>query len=108
MPAYQELEKRFKRLSALGEALGMLHWDMAVLMPAGGAEARAEQLAALKLTRHELLTAPAVADWLDEAEADPPNDPWSAANLAEMRRSWVHASAVEADLLEASSKAGSA
>ena len=108
MSAYQELEKRFKRLSALGEALGMLHWDMAVLMPAGGAEARAEQLAALKLTRHELLTAPEVADWLDEAEADPPKDPWAAANLAEMRRSWVHGSAVPADLLEASSKAGSA
>ena len=108
MAAYQELEKRFKRLSALGEALGMLHWDMSVLMPAGGAGARTEQLAALKLTRHELLTAPEVADWLNEADADPPADPWQAANLAEMRRSWVHASAVDAELLEASTKAGSA
>jgi hypothetical protein len=26
-------------------ALGALHWDMATMMPAGGAEARAEQLA---------------------------------------------------------------
>lgn len=85
----------------------MLHWDMSVLMPTGGAEARAEQLAALKLTRHELLTDPQVGDWLSEAEADPPGDPWKAANLREMRRAWVHGSAVDADLLEALSRASS-
>lgn len=85
----------------------MLHWDMSVLMPSGGAEARAEQLAALKLTRHEMLTDPRVAEWLDAAEADPPADPWRAANLREMRRAWVHGSAVEADLLEAMSRASS-
>ena len=105
MTAYQELEKRFRRMAALGEATGMLHWDMAVLMPPGGAEARTEQLAALKLTVHEMKTDPRLAELLDEAEAAPPADPWQAANLREMRRNWVHANAVGADLVEALTRA---
>ena len=51
MTAYQQLEARFRRLGALGEALGVLHWDSATMMPDGGADARAEQLATLKLHR---------------------------------------------------------
>ena len=108
MSAYDELEKTFKRLSALGEAAGVLHWDMAVMMPAGGAAARAEQLAALKLTRHEMLTGARLGDLLDEAAGEKNSDPWRAANLREMGRARVHAGAVEGDLLEAASKAGSA
>lgn len=108
MTAYEELERRFRRLSALGQALGMLHWDMAVMMPPGGAETRSAQLTALKLTRHELLTAPQVAEWLDAAESEPLDDPWKAANLREMRRAWIHASVVAPDLLEALSTASTA
>jgi len=107
MDTYRELEKVFHRLSALGDAEGILHWDMSVIMPSGGADARAEQLAALKLTIHELLTAPLVADLLDQAEAAPPTDQWQAANLREMRRHWRHATAIESGLVEALSKASS-
>ena len=41
-------------MAALGEAAGILHWDMSVLMPPGGVDARTEQLTALKLTTHEM------------------------------------------------------
>ena len=108
MSAYTELETRFKRIAALGEAAGMLHWDMSVLMPPGGADSRTEQLTALKLTTHEMKTDAALADLLDEAEKLPPDDPWHAANLREMRRSWIHANAVDAPLVEAMSRACSA
>lgn len=107
MTAYSDLEIRFHRLGALDQAEGILHWDMSVIMPSGGADARAEQLAALKLTTHELLTSPGMAAALDETEAEPPDDPWQAANLREMRRRWTHANAVEAALVEALSKASS-
>ena len=69
MSAYRELEEIFARIAALGEAAGMLHWDMSVMMPVGGAEARAEQLAALRLTTHEMLTDARTLALLDEAEA---------------------------------------
>ncbi|WP_439817395.1 carboxypeptidase M32 [Zavarzinia sp. CC-PAN008] len=105
---YARLEQRFRRIAHLGGAAAILDWDSAVMMPPGGAEARGNQLSALKLTMHELITDPAVGDLLDAAEAAPPNDPWCAANLGLMRRQWRHANALPADLVEALSHAGHA
>ena len=106
MTAYSDLEARFRRMSALGEAAGVLHWDRAVLMPEGGAEARSDQLAALAMTRHEMITDDLLSDLLDQATDDVADDPWCAANLAEMRRDQLHACAVPADLVEALSTEG--
>ena len=47
LAAYRELEVRFARMSHLHGAKAVLHWDSATMMPPGGAEARAEQLATL-------------------------------------------------------------
>ncbi|WPZ35690.1 carboxypeptidase M32 [Thalassobaculum sp. OXR-137] len=105
-PATDALETRFRRLSALSGAAGMLGWDQHVLMPSGGAQARAEQLATLSVLRHELLTAPAVVDDLAAAQGERV-DGWRAANLAEMRRTHAHATALSSDLVEALSRAGS-
>ena len=105
--AYRALERRFHRLSVLGGVSGILGWDMSVIMPDGGAEARGEQLATLSVLSHELLTAPDMADLLDAAGAEALED-WPAANLALMRREYAHATAVPADLVEARSKASSA
>ncbi len=104
--AYAELSVRFRRLSAISGALAVLEWDRAAMMPVGGAEARAEQVAALGVLHHELLTAPAVGALLDHAEAEATGlDPWQAANLRAMRRGWRHATALSADLVEAKLRA---
>ena len=105
--AYGRLEALWRRLSHLGDAIGALHWDQSVMMPPGGAPARAEQIATLSVLRHELLVDPKIGDLLSEAEPETVEDPWRAANLAEMRRRWVHATAVPGDLVEAMSRAGS-
>jgi carboxypeptidase Taq len=108
MTAYTELEARFRRLGAVEETTAMLHWDAAAMMPAGGAAARAEQLATLRSIAHQLLTAPEIADRLAAAEADADGlGAWQRANLREMRRRWRHAAAVAPDLVEASSHARS-
>jgi carboxypeptidase Taq len=105
---YKLLEGRFHRLAALNEAAGMLHWDMAAMMPPGGAETRAEQLAQLRLVCHEILADPAMAGLLGEAESRREElDPWAASNLHEMRRQWIHATALEPRLVEALSRASS-
>lgn len=103
--SYTRLEERFKRLAALRDAQAVLSWDQAVMMMPGGALGRGEQLAALETSRHALLVAPEVSDWLDAAEAAPEADPWRAANVVEMRRVWRHAAAVPADLVDALAKA---
>jgi carboxypeptidase Taq len=105
---YHALEARFARLGTLQEAAAVLHWDAATLMPTGGATARAEQLATLKVVCHEVLTDAALPELFDGAQAQNDLDPWQHANLAEMRRRWAHATAVPADLVEALSKACSA
>jgi carboxypeptidase Taq len=109
MTTHAELRRRFARLAAIGDALGILQWDTETMMPAGSAGGREEQLATLKVLRHELLTDPATADLLEQAEraaaASNDADPWEAANLREMRRAWRHAAAVPADLVEANSRA---
>jgi len=104
MSAYQVLHDRFKRLGALAGAESMLHWDMAAMMPPGGAEARAEQLAALQVLRHEILTAEDTGALLQEAAGEA-LDPWRGANLREMRRAWIGATALEPRLVEAFAKA---
>src|SRR5262245_57878568 len=108
MTAYQELETRFGRLGAVEEAIAMLHWDAAAMMPSGGAAARTEQLATLRLIAHQLATAPDLADLLAGAEEDADSlGDWQRANLREMRRRWRHATAVPSDLIEAYSRARS-
>ena len=104
--AYHDLEQRFARLNALREAAGVLHWDTAVLMPSGGADARGEQLAALDVTCHAMLTDSAVADLFAQAgDAAGQLGPWQQANLREMRRAWRHATAMPVELVEALTRA---
>lgn len=104
MTPYRQLESLFRRIEALEEVGRVLDWDAAVMMPPGGAQARAEQLAALRLIVHRELSAPEIGDLLEAAEGE---DPWEVANLREMRRRHTHASALPADLVEALSRARS-
>ena len=106
MSAYAALEARFRRLGLLGGAAAMLQWDWATMMPPGGAEPRAAQLAELALIRHETLTDAAVCDLLDEAEGET-LDAWQRANLARMWRRWREAAALPGDLVQALSAASS-
>ena len=100
--AYSLLERQFGRIGNLDGALSMLDWDQAVIMPEGGAAARAGQLATLKLIRHEILCSPEMADLLAVVEAGAQHlDGWQTANLARMRRAWRNATALPADLVEA-------
>ncbi len=107
--AYTELEGRFARMSDVSGALAVLHWDQATMMPEGGAQARADQLAALSVIRHEMITAGDMSDLLDEADqATGGLNDWQRANLYEMRREHTHASAVPSSLVAKRSKASSA
>ncbi len=106
--AYPELEARFGRLGAVEEAIAVLHWDAAAMMPAGGSAARAEQIATLRVMAHELLSASEISDLLAAAEAEANSlGVWQRANIREMRRRWRHAAAVPADLIDALSRARS-
>jgi carboxypeptidase Taq len=104
--AYAKARRIFSRIGRLEQASAFLQWDQATMMPEGGAEDRAEQLATLAGLSHDLLTAPETAAALAEAEAG--TDPWEQANLALMRHRLRRASAVPRDLVEAEARAAAA
>ncbi len=107
MKAYQKLERKFERLNRLQEAMSVLYWDMAAMMPAGGAEARSEQLATLRGIHHEMLTDDENVDLFAAAADGASLGGWDRANLEEMRRLWMHATCVPSELVEESSRRGS-
>jgi carboxypeptidase Taq len=106
MSAYPALETRFRRLSDIGGALAVLHWDRNTMMPVGGNAVRADQVATLRQIAHEILTSAETGELLEQAQAEAAGlDPWQAANLREMRRSYLRATALEPDLVAAQARA---
>jgi carboxypeptidase Taq len=104
--AYRTLEERFKRLSDIRGALAVLEWDQQVMMPRGGNETRAEQVATLRQIAHELLTDESTGGLLAEAEAERDGlDPWQRANLREMRRAYTRSIALDPALVAALARA---
>lgn len=104
--AYRSLERRFARLSDIEGATAILGWDQAVWMPKGGAEARGRQLATLGRLAHDLLTDAALGPLFADAEVLAGDlDPWQRANLREMKRLWLEATAVDPELVEHAARA---
>lgn len=84
---YQQLEQEFRRLHALRSVANLLRWDATVMMPRGSAEQRGEQLAALEMECHGILTAPKISRLLERAAANAVGlNEWQQANLRLMRR----------------------
>jgi len=104
---YQALEGRFRRLFALRDAEAFLTWDLAAMMPPGGADSRAEQLAELRAVQHNFLAAPDMGELIEAASGAGLND-GEAANLREMRALWRRAAALPEDLVSELSRACSA
>ena len=70
MAALEALRERLGELSDLVELERLAAWDQRTMMPPGGAEARARQLATLERLSHARGTDDALGAWLDELEAD--------------------------------------
>ncbi|MGD0166079.1 MAG: carboxypeptidase M32 [Gaiellaceae bacterium] len=66
--ALDELKRELGELKDLGRIAALLAWDQQVMMPAGGAAARADQLSTLGRIIHERATSPELGKLLDAAE----------------------------------------
>jgi len=67
--AVQRLKAHLAPIVDLRHAAAVLGWDQQTHMPPGGGQARAEQLATLSRTIHEMFTAPRTRELLEAAEA---------------------------------------
>ena len=101
MTAYTELEARSTHLTQLREVQAIAHWDEACMMPSGGGARRGEALATLTGLIHDKAADPAIGELLNKARAGEALNDWQSANLAEIERGWVEATAVPGDLVRA-------
>jgi Zn-dependent M32 family carboxypeptidase len=106
--SYAALVEYQRRLWQLRHVEAFAAWDEATMMPEGGGAARAEALSALRGFIHQQATRADLADLFAAAAAEVGQLlPWQQANLREMEREWVHATALPQDLVEAMSRAES-
>ena len=114
--ALEELRQRLGEINDLSRAASLLAWDERTMMPAAGAEARAETLATLARIRHEMFIRDEIGRLVDEVRSGPEGDaePGTsiAADLARVvARDWEKArwvpSELRAELARASSFAES-
>jgi carboxypeptidase Taq len=96
-----ELKRRLAEIHDLQQVTLAMEWDQLVMMPHGGAEVRAEQLATLNGLAHERFIDSEVGRLLDdlrpfEESLDPDSDDASLVRVA--RRDWEKASRVPTEL----------
>jgi carboxypeptidase Taq len=104
--SYAALAEHHRRLSQLHHVEAITVWDESTMMPVGGGAARAEALSTLRGLIHEHSTRENLADLFAVARAEAVNLPaWQQANLREMERQWVRATALPQGLVEAMSRA---
>lgn len=100
MSAYQSLEAKVRDIVRLREVLAIAQWDEACMMPHGGGERRGQALATLKGLIHERTCDPSMGDLLGAAETESLDD-WQRANVRQIRREWIEATAVPGSLVHA-------
>ncbi|MEJ0027118.1 MAG: carboxypeptidase M32 [Rhizomicrobium sp.] len=97
---YARAAAKFALSCKLASIEALIDWDAQTNMPKGGSWARGEQRGALAEITTDLTGSPEIGALLDEAQgyADALDDA-DRANLAEMRRLFVHRAAVPKDLV---------
>ena len=111
MTAFADLHAYLRESAHLSSVGNILGWDQETYMPAGGAEARAEQGALIARLVHERQSAPQLGDLIAACESttDLSADTREAADLREIRRDYSKRTKVPASLVaklaEARSKA---
>jgi len=100
---YEQVVNHARQTALLESTANLLHWDERCMMPAAGAEYRAEQLAYLSGEIHRRSTDATLAAWLDElAESSLMDDPHSgpAVVVRELRRTLIKQSRLPQSLVE--------
>jgi carboxypeptidase Taq len=108
MRTIDTLRGRLAELADLAGLSSLAGWDQEVMMPAGGTQARAHQLATLERHAHQLATADEVGAWLDELEADGSGLDEIDRDIVRLaRRDWDRQRRVPADLVGRLARAAS-
>ena len=106
---YLELQKIIVKVKKLKNALSILGWDNATMMPKKAAGSRAEEIALISSIAHEEFTSSKTADLIDKIEQNELHklDEWQRRDFELIKHDFTHASAISSNLVEEFSKATS-
>jgi carboxypeptidase Taq len=111
MSAYEDLRERLGEIHDLSRAASLLGWDERTMMPAAGAEARAETLGTLARVRHEMFTDDEIGGLIDEVRSSsadaPPGESIEADLIRLVGRDWEKARRVPSELQAEMARASS-
>lgn len=91
----EALTTRLLEIQRINSAASLLSWDQETYMPAGGGEARAEQISTLQGIAHQKLVSPDIehllATWIDPQTGtihDSPGEAWDEPSRSLLREVW--------------------
>lgn len=91
----EALTAKLLEIQRINSAASLLSWDQETYMPAGGGEARAEQISTLQGIAHQKLVSPDIerllASWIDPGTGeilDSPGDSWDESSRSLLREVW--------------------
>ncbi len=91
---------KLRELEDLRGALALLHWDLMVMMPPRGADARGRQIAALEGLVHDRISDPEMGDLIAAIEDDASSDKSRLASVRVLRREHERATKVPTRLVQ--------
>ena len=100
----QEIKGYLRRIELLGNAMGVLNWDLEVNVPPGGVKGRAEVLGYLSGEMYKLITAPEAGEYIAWLEQQNLTDPVHKGMLREMKKSYERLVKIPADRFVAFSR----
>ena len=103
MKTYLKLKEIFNEASLTSDIAGILHWDMATMMPSSSRDQRSDQLAYLSKLSHSKISSSEVGDLIEDSKNLNLNNS-DQKNLNEMDREYKLASAIPTKLVEKISK----
>jgi carboxypeptidase Taq len=108
MAAWDELLPKLNELADLQSTVALLHWDMAVNMPPGGAASRARAAATLETKVHEAFTSPDIGRLIEVLSSDDTLDQVQTASVRVLGHDYFRATRIPADLVHELARVGSA
>ena len=104
---YKELEKKWKEICLIHDAMGILEWDKSTMMPEGSYEERTEQLTNLNVLTHKMTIDKQFYGYIKKSEKLKKLNSWERKNLKLIKKLYIRNNVLDAKLLQKISKAES-
>ena len=97
---YQTLENKYKEISLLYEAMGILSWDRSTFMPNRSIDGRTDQLTNLYVLSHNMLKKKDFSKFIKKSEKMKNLNKWQSKNINLIKKEYLLNNILDEDLLK--------